>query len=286
MVKPSECDTLSKILGSELSCRDTCSVAENPSRVYDSIRDGCLIAHIGLTLIEMQRLAFCFKSSLYRLFTINTLSRSVEQDKDRFWAILLTISLLHDIGKLTDQYIDKHTTKSHILHHQISAIVAKRALNRVFDDYISLEVAYAILFHHEAIDWSSIERNLFSFSYFQKVLPSTKRFTYTIDQNRLNRFNQNLSKLIDQFYQKNFITGLQHQTLTQIIPFITSALITNQEIDCIYEELEGRKIQHPKYLTPALALYRLLYLADNRAASARSQYWLDSLQHVDWNRLE
>jgi hypothetical protein len=51
-------------------------------------------------------------------------------------------------------------------------------------------------------------------------------------------------------------------------------------------DLNVEKVREPKYIMPALALYRFIYLTDNRAASARSEYWFKSVQQVNWNELE
>ena len=40
------------------------------------------------------------------------------------------------------------------------------------------------------------------------------------------------------------------------------------------------------YQGPAMIAYRIIYIADNRAASARERYWLDRISECRWNTLD
>ncbi|MEM2168012.1 MAG: HD domain-containing protein [Candidatus Nezhaarchaeales archaeon] len=234
----------------------------------------------------MQRAAHCFKTTLHRLFVLNAAEKDLKRDENQLWSVLLTSSILHDVGKLTDQYVSRGTAQTYTAHHQVSAVITKKVLSKAFDDYTALEVAYSVLFHHEAIDWKAVERKLSS-SYIQEALPSTRGLTYTVNQNRLDAFERNLRKILDQIYQGRIVTQQQHQTLTQTLIYAVRELAANQRKTLqMDQELNVRRVQSPRYLVPALALYRLLYLADNRAASARSYYWLKSIRQVNWYCLE
>jgi hypothetical protein len=113
------------------------------------------------------------------------------------------------------------------------------------------------------------------------------RFAYTINHDHLLIFEQNLCKILNKIQQKNIITRLQYQILAQTLIYAIHELMHNQEVIlCIDREFDVAKMREPRFIAPALALYRLLYLADNRAASARSQYWFKLTQQVDWNKLE
>ncbi|MEM2045122.1 MAG: hypothetical protein QXO20_02960 [Candidatus Bathyarchaeia archaeon] len=196
----------------------------------------------------------------------------------------MTSSILHDVGKLVNEYV---TSRSYILHHQISAIIGKRALESITDDSTALRISYAILFHHEAIDWKAVYKSLLLFSYLQRALSPTGKIIYTVNQNRLNEFKQNLYRILDQIYQKKIITQFQHRILTETSNYAMQELKNNQGFALdVSRELNAAKIRDLKYLMPALALYRLLYLSDNRAASARDQYWLRLIQQVNWEQLD
>jgi len=303
---PLECKTLFKILGGTPACHNTCSVTCTPSYKDNSTLKGCLIAHIALTLIEMQRMVFCFKTPLCKIFTTNKkVEKSIKQTDDDLWNIFLTTSILHDMGKLTEQYIkhmyvstascnlykkptERHiTTETHVKHHQISATIARKALRKMSDDYIALKTAYAVLFHHEAIDWKTVEQRLLLSSYLQVALSPLSSFSYTVSHDRLSLFEGNLCKILDQIKRKNIITQLQCSFLVETLNCAVCELMHSQGITLnIDQDLNAEKMREPKYVMPALALYRFIYLADNRAASARSEYWFELIQQVDWNELE
>jgi hypothetical protein len=305
MERPLECKTLLEILGENLNCYNTCSAIHTPSYKDDSTLKGCLVAHVALTLIEMQRITSYFKRSLYRIFTVSRIEKNIKQTEDGFWDSLLSISFLHDIGKLIDQYvictysskvcnlyeksIDRCiSTKKYVKHHQVSAVITRRTLRKVLlDDDVALKMAYAILFHHEAVDWKTIEQSILLSSYLHEALSPLSQFSYTTAYDRLFLFEQNLRKVLNQLQIKNIITQSQCSFLVKILNCAISELKDNQGVNLrMDQELDTEKIREPKYITPALALYRFIYLTDNRAASARSEYWFKIVQQVNWNELE
>jgi hypothetical protein len=305
MEKPLECKTLLEILGKSPNCHDTCSATHTPSYKDDSILKGCLIAHVALTLIEMQRIAPYFKKSLYRIFTVSRVGKSIGLIEGDFWDVLLSTSFLHDIGKLTDQYVghtypseicdlhekpmDRHISmEKHVRHHQVSAIITRKTLRKVLiDDDAALKMAYAVLFHHEAIDWKTIEQSVLLSSYIHAALSPLSQVSYTITHDRLSLFEQNLQKILNQMQIKNIITQLQCSFLIKTLDCAISELKDNQGAYLRMDrELDVEKVREPKYITPALALYRFIYLTDNRAASARSEYWFKIVQQINWSELE
>lgn len=288
MDKPLECITLFKTLGKPPLCIGSCSAMEIPSYLDNSIPRGCLIAHLALTLIEMQRISSYFRIPLYNLFIHYSVEDYSKMDVDSCWKFLLTSSLLHDIGKLTDQYINRYAVgQDRILHHQVSAVIAKKTLENTVSESMALGVAYGILFHHEAIDWIAVEKSLLYFSYIQRALSPTRNIIYNLSENRLDKFKENVRNILDQLLDGHLLTESQHQTLTLMLARASQKLIDNQGVVInVTRELSVAKIENPKYLTPALSLYRLLYLTDNRAASARELYWLELIQGVDWKRIE
>jgi hypothetical protein len=212
---------------------------------------------------------------------------------------------LHDIGKLVDQYVghtypsefcdlyknpmDQHiSTEKHVRHHQVSAVITRRTLRKVLlDDNVALKMAYAVLFHHEAIDWKTIEQSVLLSSYLHAALSPLLRVSYTIAHDRLSLFEQNLRKILNQMQTKNIITQLQCSFLIKTLDCAIGELKDNQGAYLRMDrELDVEKIREPKYITPALALYRFIYLTDNRAASARSEYWFKVIQQIKWSELE
>ncbi|MEM1542865.1 MAG: hypothetical protein QXV82_09580 [Ignisphaera sp.] len=291
MNKPLECIILSKILDKLPLCIENCSAIETPSYVDGSVPKGCLIAHLTLTLIEMQHISSYFRIPLYNLFAhynMQSTKNCFNMNVDYCWEVMLASSLLHDLGKLVDQYVARQVAgQSRILHHQVSAVIAKKTLENIVNESIALGVSYSILFHHEAMDWAAIEKSLLHFSYIQKALLPTQNIIYSLSENRLNKFKQNICNILDQLLDKHLLIRSQHQELISVLNCAIQKLMDNQKVPInLARELSVAKIKDPRYLTPALALYRLLYLADNRAASAREQYWLELIQEVDWKHIE
>jgi len=304
MERSLECKALLEILGGNPNCHNTCSAIHTPSYKDCSTLKGCLISHVALTLIEMQRIAPYFNKSLHRVFTVGKIGRGVKQIEDDFWNILLSVSFLHDVGKLTDQYVGhtypseicdlyeklmdrRTTTEKRVRHHQVSAVITRKTLRKVLlDDDVALKMAYAVLFHHEAMDWKAVDCSVLLSSYLQVVLPPSQ-VSYTIAHDRLFLFEQNLRKILNQMQTKNIITQLQYSFLVKTFDSAISELKDNQEATLRMDiELDVGKVKEPKYIMPALALYRFIYLADNRAASARSEYWFKIIQQVNWSELE
>jgi hypothetical protein len=80
---------------------------------------------------------------------------------------------------------------------------------------------------------------------------------------------------------------LQHSFLIKTLNYTINELINNQGIALrLDRELDVEKIKEPKYIMPALALYRFIYLTDNRAASARSEYWFKLIKQINWSELD
>ncbi len=284
-----ECTALAEILKISPSCLRSCSATETPSYVDDSTPKGCLIAHTTLTIIEAQLVSSHFKTPLFKIFTHFHPSKETRSTEDDLWSELLTAFLLHDLGKLTTEYLERTSTaKPPMRHHQVSAVIAKKALEKMLDSYNALEVAYAVLFHHEALDWKAVENSIFLFSYLSKAMSSSRTpILFNVDAKRLTSFEKNLQQLLHQLHNQQILTKHQLQTLSQALAYSMEEMLSNQKT-VMYpgEILEARKTRDPRYTAPALALYRLLYLADNRAASARKHYWLHALKQVNWNQPE
>ena len=284
-----ECRVLSGILKRPLPCQSTCSAPEiTPSFIDDDkLPKGCLIAHTALTLIEVQRMANYFKKPLHRLVKLNRLERSPDMSPDELWDVVLASSLLHDIGKLADQYVERSKAPpTHLQHHQLSAIKAYKVLSEVFhNNYIATVAALAILYHHEALDWRSLDSRALAFSYLRETFTLTKSINYTINQERLKTFSGNLGEALKLLCEEGAIEEGQHDLLLRVLRRASRELLNNKP-QSVGEVLSVNNAKRAEFIVPAFFLYRLLYLADNRAASARSRYWLGLLKRVDWRNAE
>jgi len=288
-----ECKVLNNILRNSLHCQLTCSAKSIiPSFRGKSLSPkGCLIAHTILALIETQKVVDYFKTSLYRVIELNKPKGLPNISPDELWNIGLAVPLLHDIGKLTDQYVER-SNRGYVYfrHHQLSAIIAYKALSEIlhdYNDYIATVAAYAILFHHEALDWRSLESDIFIFNYLTEVFTSTKIIQYTINDDRLKIFNHNLNWMLKQLCKEGILIIDQYNFLFKVLAKALQKLSDNRQTPLrVGRVLNVGKAKKTNVSTPAFFLYRLLYLVDNRAASARSQYWLDLLQKIDWDDME
>jgi len=259
-----------------------------PSFVRDASPEGCLIAHTTLTLIETQRLAPHFREPLRKMIELNGPKGLLDVSLNDSWNLALAMSLLHDFGKLSDQYVRGSRGKGTFFgHHQLSAIIAHKALSKIIHSYTSLVVACAIVFHHEALDWRALESSIFTFDYLTKVFTSLKAIQYTVVNDRLKLFNDNLARVLKQLQEGGFLLNDQYNLMLQVLTKALQELSNNEQTPLyVGKELNVVKVKKPNVTVPAFFLYRLLYLADNRAASARSRYWLDMFKEVDWDDLE
>ena len=291
MGRVSECRVLSSILEEVPRCRSTCSAKHITPSFIDDREDvpspeGCLVAHTALSLIETQNLVACFKKPLHRVIELNKPKELPNISSDELWNVVLAMSLLHDFGKLADEYVDRSKKRrAYFGHHRLSAIIAHKTLSETSHDYIATVVAYAILFHHEALDWRSIESSIFTFNYLMKVFAEDVK--YTVADDRFKLFGGNLDELLTQLHERGFLSIEQHRFLSQVLARALQELLRNRSVTlCIKKVLDVTKTRKPNVTAPAFFLYRLLYLADNRAASARSWYWPGSLRNVNWSNAE
>jgi len=289
MEKVNECRALSAILKESLCCQSTCSAKSiTPSFIRDTSPEGCLIAHTILTLIETQRLATYFREPLRRMIKLNEPKKLPDVSLKDLWNLALATSLLHDFGKLADQYVRGSKEKSTSFgHHQLSAIIAHKTLSKILHSYTSIVVAFGIIFHHEALDWRALESSIFTFNYPMRVFTSIKAIQYTVVSDRLKLFSDNLSKVLKQLREKDFLLNDQYDFTSHVLTIALQELSSNEQTPLyVGKELSIAETKKPNVTAPAFFLYRLLYLADNRAASARSRYWLDMLKEVDWRNVE
>jgi len=284
MERVNECEVLTRVLRRPLPCRCTAPKI-TPSFIDDESPRGCLIAHTALTLIEVQRVANYFKKPLHRVVKLNKSEESPDMSPDELWNIVLASSLLHDIGKLADQYIERSKVPTRLEHHKLSAIKAYGALSEIFHEYIATVAALAILYHHEALNWRSLESKILAFSYLQETFTLMKSICYTINKGRLEAFRDNLSEVLKLLHEGGAIEEGRYELLLRALERALQGLSDNRP-QKVGEVISVSNAKSTNFIVPAFFLYRLLYLADNRAASARSRYWLDSLKRVGWRDVE
>lgn len=216
---------------------------------------GCSIAHTTLSLLEARKLSKHFRNPVERL--------AQKFDINDGWNVALLSVVLHDIGKLADEYRLEYPN---FAHNVLSAVVVHRAL----EGPVGRAIAYALLLHHEAYHWSDVEK-LATVSLLDVLRSSCK---VSIKGDIVRFFQESILNLLEAVGLKALRTDL-HKVCETLI------------------RLSGQRLE-PRYELAAilgntflfsLPLYRLIYLADNRAASARegsSSYWLTKARDVNW----
>jgi len=245
--RPKECEVLADVLKVDSPpCEDICVAGRFPSYRKDRRPEGCWAAHTALTAIECLRLK-------------PRLMRALERMKVG-WELVEEASVLHDMGKLSEAYVKGR----HVQHNVFSSVMALSICeNRV--------VPTSILLHHEAMHW----RNL-----YRRPLSTLQRLQGTIDVRSLVRgFN-----LHERW--RDAIMALR-ATLEMIeMEHVNSTLDILLKSDGRYKadpSWISRCLKWGAHLRKAITLYWVLYLADNRAASARDgleAYWLRSLRSL------
>ena len=279
-----ECATLCEIIMEKPSCRMSCHLRPASYRPKRRGEDGgCLIAHAVLSLIEAQRVKRIFRVPVYKIFRENAIGGQSPSSAEELWDLILAAILIHDIGKLTDEY----QSGGKVRHHEVSAIVARKALKAVKNDYVALNLSYAILFHHEAIDWRMVNRGFLTISYLDEVLSSIHNIRYHIDDGRTMMFKDSLTSLLGILVHNGILSDKAFETIDRILDASLHALRENAgKFLKASMELDREKLMDLRYQVPALAVYRLIFLSDNRAASARASYWMRHLNEINWYDLE
>ena len=243
--RPNECKVLTEILKFRPPCEDTCVVARFPSHRPH----GCWVAHTALTAIECMNMAPRLRRALER--------------SGISWGLVEEASVLHDVGKLSEAYVNGRRVQ----HNVLSATVALS----ICEDLV---VPTSILLHHEALHWRELYRKPLSF--FQRI-----RMTLYIDprgfrlHERYREAVRPLKAILDSFGMEAAVSTLD-RALSKREYGVERGGVRRRNVvnECLRWSSHFRR---------GLTLYWVLYLADNRAASARDgpdAYWLRSLRSL------
>ncbi len=232
-----------------LPCEDNCLATYFPSH-FDRVGKprGCWIAHTALCILE----AHSIKEQV-----IPCLAR-----KGIPWKAFLSAVALHDAGKLTEEYL----VNAYPYHNALSAIIALKLLQAHPNlSKYAYPISCAIFLHHEYRHW--------------KLLLTQEEYLIPLDLTRTVRrltrirMMKGFEKAIEALIQV-----LECLPEREPIPLLNS-LAANNEYRTKYKEYRLMLTSNFlgwKALSQALTLHWLLYLVDNRAASARdttSNYW-------------
>jgi len=255
-MQPPECILLKKFVKElwkrDLTCPEPCNPRSYPSFFEKSQPQGCFTAHTLLCLLE--------------LILLKTEIAGILVRSDIEWSELVTAVLLHDIGKLTSNYIKEKYSK----HNVLSAVITYTLLRGKNVDYENIvKLCQAILLHHEYRHWSELFRE------------ELVHIASTIEKPKGGRIRM-ASGYVDALGKLKFVA----QELR---------LIGEEQVDLLDSLLYKREIVFPRefkaYIagywgTPtlqAVKMYWFLQLVDNRAASCREglkNYWLIQFKSI------
>jgi len=204
---------------------------------------GCWIAHTALTALECARLRPRLERALRRL--------------GMSWSAVEMLAVLHDVGKLSEPY----GRRSMPGHNVLSMVVASSVCGP------SSPISQAVFLHHEAMHW----RDIYRIGLHQHITipPLTKRII-----NRGFRLRHGYIGALERLNAFLDIMGVEGAGET------IEGVMARASYRMAPQEAEF----YIRYFSPkAMSLYWVLFLADNRAASARETseaYWLDVVRRA------
>jgi len=249
---PRECVILARELGlAEPPC-ERC-VAEHffsywrGGKGEPKVPAGCWVAHTALTALECTRMRARLERAVQRIGLT--------------WADVELLAVLHDVGKLSEAYA-RYGFRG-LRHNVLSAVVAYRACGE------NIAIMRAAFLHHEAFHWGDLCR----LGIYQHLLDSLS--------SDMKRLVGRGFRLRDEYVSalENLADLLDNMEVRSARP--TLAAIAKED----FYQMEPSELERKlgRFRPAEIALYWVLYLADNRAASARETsraYWLDAIRRL------
>jgi len=249
---PRECVILARELGlAELPC-ERC-VAEHFFSYWRGrkgelkVPAGCWVAHTALTALECARMRARLEKVVRRMGLT--------------WADVEKLAVLHDVGKLSEAYA-RYGFRG-LRHNVLSAVVAYRACGR------NITITRAAFLHHEATHW----RDLYRLGVYQHLTDS---------------LSSSMRRLVGRGFRLRDGYVLALEGLANLVDHMGArgarpvlAFLANEDFYQMNPSELERKLGRLTWRS--MALYWILYLADNRAASARETsraYWLDAVRRL------
>ncbi len=297
MERLSECSVLCSLSGIKMPCKEFCS------NVPSYREGGCLIAHTLLALKEYELIKDKVLNIISRLVR-KTLSTSyiyasiIRQFSNTYLKEYLDLLLryaiiMHDLGKLSRYYVNgsvrsyRHEivswlymliTKdvyvkvliSDLRFPNINTELFERLLSKLYD-----HASLAVLLHHESFLWKEAEEERLDIIQEAQGLLArygTRRFIryLELNDNLLNAFIMGLK-------QANNVLKLIPASILRVLEEVPKLKLNIKEKLNKYivrAQVRDKKLSNMRI---TLLMYYLLFVVDNRAASAReglNNYWL------------
>jgi len=278
-----ECLVMREWFGIEPLCRELCG------KYLSHCKGGCLIAHTLLSLIEYNTIerkvvgpisSLAIRSLLRRVN--NQFNYTKNDVKYLLSNIMKLIILVHDIGKLSRRYCHNKEFRHEIISFIYGSIIiekwASRHNTRLRELYKKLnlgaQASIAILLHHESLYWRILEESIsidISVIITRRALRMlSSKYAYAEDEDVelfINAIIKNLAGY--------GLIGTDLISILRELPLINKEIIDNTgKIYDLLSILKGNIFSY-KLVLP---MYYILFIVDNRAASARDLYWRKSFR--------
>ncbi len=248
--KPGECLVLKQQLQlSTLPCEKKCLKQLFPSyykKDNERRAEGCWIAHSSLVFLECKKIRDRLIKSLNK--------------RGLNWKTMETLAILHDVGKLSEPYLQG----KRVQHNVLSATIM---LYHTGDE----AMATAIFLHHEAMHWRELLRREMT---ILRPLPMSINFQTMRTIEMGFSLHEDYDKPLE--YLRQIIESYtERETLS-----VLKAILTRRH----YRMKSSRLIRGIRRSSiKGIYLYWPLYVVDNRAASARDgpdAYWITKLKKM------
>jgi len=302
-----ECEVLIKYHGIKPTCINSC----NKVRMNSYRNGGCLIAHVILVLRELKLIekwvmeitTRSFKRMVSKLYRHDRYLSVKNEDLTKYLSELYRLAIIfHDLGKLTNTYTSEKMPKwfRHEIPSWIYMLLAKEPFHELLKNYVGNDTidtlndgnikiyeqaTLAVLIHHESYIWEWAEEYKLmtdiiyevSRTLYSKLL-SSKHIEYLrINKELLNRFILGLRSAL----KYGLISDKALNTLTKLSSkyeeIISEPCLLFNRVSSFIRSLNTSTLRRALNSRLTFTIYYILFMVDNRAASARddiSNYWL------------
>jgi len=280
---PKECYVIRKWQRIEPLCKELCG------KYLSHCKGGCLIAHTLLSLIEYNAIEHKVVGSISSL-VMRSLARKIKNkfnysknDVEKLLTdIMKLIILTHDIGKLSKEYCYNKKYRHEIISFIYGSMIIEKWASKLDTRLrelckrlnLGVQASIAILLHHESLYWRileesiSIDISVIITRYALKMLSSKQAFAKDED---IKTFVDAITKNLTSYS----LIGKELVSTLEELPAINKEITDNtSKIYDLLSKVRGVILEY-KLILP---LYYILFIVDNRAASARNTYWRESFR--------
>ena len=254
-----------------------------PSYYKENKGIGCLIAHTLLALCEYNEIRKRALSIVSKML-IRAIKRrginirhDITSSLEEFLDLSLALAiLLHDLGKTSPQYRKAKTFR----HEALSSIYVYHLLREVEEKFaptkedikmlkIPSQLASAVLLHHESYYWRELEESITMIDITQVINRKLTSYVPLREHNCSNFINA----LIQNLREHKLLPEKAISYLETFSKIINKVYVNNLRHEVIMQIRDCRNITYNNLVLP---LYYIIFLVDNRAASARRKYWKET----------